>query len=209
MRRAMPPLPQCVMAWCLIKQGTRVHGVVLRWAPTKRQTRDVTRDRRQTEQDTAWTHTRRCSRPRRTDGLTDWLTVSFKVTQLRWAQSLTGHSRCALYACLTLIITTYNSEALCFRLDLNRRTFITGKVKGTAVPVHHPHEAVWGSGSIVPCILNLGTRLRWVISFTHRPFYSQYTLDRRPAPEPVWTRWRRGKISFPPLSRIESRSFSP
>jgi len=32
-------------------------------------------------------------------------------------------------------------------------------------------EAYWGSGSIVPHILGLGTRWRWVVSFTSRPLY--------------------------------------
>jgi hypothetical protein len=41
-----------------------------------------------------------------------------------------------------------------------------------------------GSGGIAPRILDLGTRRRWVVSFTPRPFYSQgknpwYPLDRR------------------------------
>jgi len=32
-------------------------------------------------------------------------------------------------------------------------------------------KTYWGSGSIVPCILNLGTRWRWVVSFTSQPLY--------------------------------------
>jgi len=41
-----------------------------------------------------------------------------------------------------------------------------------------------GSGGIAPCILHLGTRRRWVVSFTPRPLNPQgkspwYTLDRR------------------------------
>jgi hypothetical protein len=34
---------------------------------------------------------------------------------------------------------------------------------------HHAMKAYWGSGGIAPGILNLGTRRRWVISFTLRP----------------------------------------
>jgi hypothetical protein len=34
-------------------------------------------------------------------------------------------------------------------------------------------QTYWGSGSIAPCILDLGTRLRWVVSFTSRPLYPQ------------------------------------
>jgi hypothetical protein len=34
-------------------------------------------------------------------------------------------------------------------------------------------EVYWGSGSIAPRILDLGTTWKWVISFTPRPLYSQ------------------------------------
>jgi hypothetical protein len=34
-------------------------------------------------------------------------------------------------------------------------------------------KAYWGSGGIVPRILDLGSRWRWVISFTPRPLYPQ------------------------------------
>jgi hypothetical protein len=63
------------------------------------------------------------------------------------------------------------------------------KDKGKVVPViflneHHTIKAYWGSGSIAPRILDLGTRCRWVVSFKLRPFYPQrkrpwYPLDRR------------------------------
>jgi hypothetical protein len=47
------------------------------------------------------------------------------------------------------------------------------------------HEGILGSGGIVPRILDLGTRLRWVVSFTPRLLYPKgkrpwYPLDRRP-----------------------------
>jgi hypothetical protein len=46
------------------------------------------------------------------------------------------------------------------------------------------HEGVLGSGGIAPRINNLGTRWRWVVSFTPRPLYPQgksprYPLQRR------------------------------
>jgi hypothetical protein len=46
------------------------------------------------------------------------------------------------------------------------------------------HGGVLGSGSIAPCILYLGTRWRWVVSFTPWPLYPQgksrwYSLDMR------------------------------
>jgi hypothetical protein len=45
-------------------------------------------------------------------------------------------------------------------------------------------KTYWGSGDIAPRILDLGTRWRWVVSFTPRPLYPQetspwYPLDRR------------------------------
>jgi hypothetical protein len=62
------------------------------------------------------------------------------------------------------------------------------KGKGKFVPVllteHHAIKAYWGNGGISPRILDLGTRWRWVVSFTQRPLYTQgkspwYPLDRR------------------------------
>jgi hypothetical protein len=45
-------------------------------------------------------------------------------------------------------------------------------------------KAYWESGSIAPSILDLGTRWRWVVSFTPRPLYPRekslrYQLDKR------------------------------
>jgi hypothetical protein len=65
---------------------------------------------------------------------------------------------------------------------------VTGKDK--VVPVlfflneHHAMKACWGSGSIAPCIPDLGTRWRRVVSFTARHLYPQgknpwYPLYRR------------------------------
>jgi hypothetical protein len=46
------------------------------------------------------------------------------------------------------------------------------------------HEGVLGSGGIAPRILDLGTKWRWLVSFTLRPLYPQgkspwYPWDRR------------------------------
>jgi hypothetical protein len=38
---------------------------------------------------------------------------------------------------------------------------------------HHVTKTYWVSGGIAPHILDLGTRLRWVVSFTPRPLYPQ------------------------------------
>jgi hypothetical protein len=45
-------------------------------------------------------------------------------------------------------------------------------------------KAYWGSRNIAPCILDLGSRWRWMVSFTPRPLYPYgkrpwYALDRR------------------------------
>jgi hypothetical protein len=45
-------------------------------------------------------------------------------------------------------------------------------------------KAYWGNSGIVPLILDLGTRWRWVVSLTPRPLYPQgksprYPLERR------------------------------
>jgi len=42
--------------------------------------------------------------------------------------------------------------------------------KGKVVPVHAT-KAYWGSRSTAPLIHGLGTRWRWVVSFTTRPLY--------------------------------------
>jgi hypothetical protein len=53
------------------------------------------------------------------------------------------------------------------------------------IPVlYHAMKTYWGSGGTVPRILDVGTRWRWVVCFTPRPFYPQrksprYPLDRR------------------------------
>jgi hypothetical protein len=49
---------------------------------------------------------------------------------------------------------------------------------------HHAMKTYWGSGGIAPRILDLGTRWRWVVSFTPQPLYPRgkspwYPLDRR------------------------------
>jgi hypothetical protein len=61
--------------------------------------------------------------------------------------------------------------------------------KGKAVPVrflteHNAMKSYWGRGYTAPRILDLGTRWRWVVSFTPRPLHPKgkspwYPLDRR------------------------------
>jgi hypothetical protein len=60
-----------------------------------------------------------------------------------------------------------------------------GKVKlSLCLTKHHSMKTYCGSGGIVPQILDLGTRWRWVVSFMPRPLYPRgkspwYPLDRR------------------------------
>jgi hypothetical protein len=49
---------------------------------------------------------------------------------------------------------------------------------------HHAMKTYWGSEGVAPCILDLDTRWRRVVSFMPRPLYpqgksSRYPLDRR------------------------------
>jgi hypothetical protein len=59
-----------------------------------------------------------------------------------------------------------------------------GKVKlSLCLTKHHAMKAYRGNEGIAPRILDLGTRWRWVVSFTVRPLYPQgknpwYPLDR-------------------------------
>jgi hypothetical protein len=77
-----------------------------------------------------------------------------------------------------------------------------------------------GSGGTVPRFLYLGTRWRWVVSFTPRPIYPLspqgkgpwYALDRRLGVhlEPVLTWWRREIFQDPAENRnLESWSSCP
>jgi hypothetical protein len=74
---------------------------------------------------------------------------------------------------------------------------------------HHAKKTYWENKGIAPRILDLGTRWKWVVSFTPRPLYSQrkrpwYPLHR---PEPLWTRWWRNKFPASAGNRtLEPRS---
>jgi hypothetical protein len=57
---------------------------------------------------------------------------------------------------------------------------------------HHVMGAYWESEGIAPRILDLGTRWRWMVSFTHRPLNPQgkipwYPLDRRLGGTQSWS----------------------
>jgi hypothetical protein len=82
---------------------------------------------------------------------------------------------------------------------------------------HHPMKTYWGSRGIAPRILDIGTRWRWVVSFTPWPLYPQgksllYPLDRRLG-EPQSRSGRGGeeKNSLPTAGNrtLEPQSSSP
>jgi hypothetical protein len=75
-------------------------------------------------------------------------------------------------------------------------------------------KAHWGSGSIVPRVLDLGNRWGWVVSFTPRPLYRQekgpwYPLHRRlGGPQSRCGRGRKVKNSQP-LPGLEPPTIQP
>jgi hypothetical protein len=68
-------------------------------------------------------------------------------------------------------------------LDLTGLGYGPVKLKPCASTKHHAMKAYWGSGCISPRRLDLGTKWRWVVSFTQWSFSLQgkspcYPLDR-------------------------------
>jgi len=47
-------------------------------------------------------------------------------------------------------------------------------------------EDVWGNGGVALCILNLGTRWRWVVSYMLQPLYPRCPLDVRLSVSQNW-----------------------
>jgi hypothetical protein len=67
------------------------------------------------------------------------------------------------------------------------------KGEGKVVPVLHwlpCHGNACGSEGIAPRFLNLGARLKWVVSFMSRSLYRRRKSPRW-APEPVWIWWQK------------------
>jgi hypothetical protein len=65
------------------------------------------------------------------------------------------------------------SATLTERSSINTNTEGKGKVPVFSLTEHQAVKAYWGSGYIAPSILDLGTRWRWVDTFTPRPLYPQ------------------------------------
>jgi hypothetical protein len=85
--------------------------------------------------------------------------------------------------------------------------------KGKVVPVTQWRGM--GSVGIASCILNLGSRWKWVVSSAPRPLYHRSKSPRIHwvggcgwTPVAVWT-WRRWEKSLLPVQGIELRSSSP
>jgi hypothetical protein len=81
-----------------------------------------------------------------------------------------------------------------------KRVLSYGTSKFVAVSKLHVMKTFCGSGSIAARILYLGTRWRWVVSFTPRPLYPRYPLDRRLGAPQRWS-WRGGEEKNPCYSK--------
>jgi hypothetical protein len=76
----------------------------------------------------------------------------------------------------------HGSSAVCACNSLHELHMSGYCLTGKFVPVLNwvpCHEDVLERGGIAPRILNLGTRCRWVVSFTPRPLYPRYPLVPR------------------------------
>jgi hypothetical protein len=71
---------------------------------------------------------------------------------------------------------------------------------------HHAMKTYWGSEGIAPRILDLGTRGRWVVSFTLRPLYSRDWIEGWVGPRAVLGAAVKRKI---PRTRRESNPRTP
>jgi hypothetical protein len=81
--------------------------------------------------------------------------------------------------CIALLVDmgTRQSRHPSLKLGLQLKLFL-------CLTKYHSMKTYWGNGGIAPRILNLATRLRWVVSFVLRPLYPRgrslhYPLDRR------------------------------
>jgi hypothetical protein len=72
----------------------------------------------------------------------------------------------------------------------------------------HAMKAYWGSGGMAPRILDIGTRWRWVVSFTHRPLFPPgkeplVPLDKRLGESQSWSRRCGEEINSQPLPGLD------
>jgi hypothetical protein len=86
-----------------------------------------------------------------------------------------------------VIIETVTTLPSCLWFSAVDIMYYKGKLKvklSLCLTKYHAMKTYWGSGSRAQRSLDLGTRWRWVVSFTPRPLYSQgkrpqCPLDRR------------------------------
>jgi hypothetical protein len=86
--------------------------------------------------------------------------------------------------------------------DISNKVKAKGKCTSTVAPVH-AMNVNGGVELVLPYIRNLGTRLRWVVSFTPpsplppgKEFSVALEWEAGWVKEPVWTHWRREKSSI-------------
>jgi hypothetical protein len=71
-------------------------------------------------------------------------------------------------------------------------------------------KTYWGSGSIAPCILDLSTRWRWVVSFMPQMLYCQGKNPcRRPGGPQSWSGHSGEEKNSQSLPGIKTHSSSP
>jgi hypothetical protein len=76
-----------------------------------------------------------------------------------------------LYNPMSLLMKCYVFH--CYSTTFSRTIQFTLKVKlSLCLTKHHAMNTYWESGGIAPRILNLGTRYKWVVSFTPLSLYS-------------------------------------
>jgi hypothetical protein len=114
-------------------------------------------------------------------------------------------SNCFGYLMSPILLIWFNHVCLCCVISFQLGLFkvkVKVKVKGKVAPVifltkHHAMKGCWVSGGIAPRIVDLGTRWRWVVSFTTRPLNPQGKNPWCPLYRRLggpWTRWWREKF---------------
>jgi hypothetical protein len=155
------------------------------------------------------------------------ITVEQKLSKTQWTWNsicvcsrLTSESQRDVKNTLLVYVVAEMAEGW-IREPLSKSDPGEGKVKvkvklSLCLSKHHAMKAYWVSGGIIPRVVNVGTRWKWVVSCTPGPLYSPgkgrlYPLDKRLSG--TQSRSGRGaeekKIISLPLPGIEPRSSIP
>jgi hypothetical protein len=94
------------------------------------------------------------------------------------------------------------STQVCYN-ELIEKFILLTTVKGEIV-CEHIMETYRGSKGIAPLILDLNMRWRWVVSFTRRPLYPRYSLNRRLCVSPGRYAGYAEKLFFLPGIELET-----